>query len=934
MRKFKNVLLVALFFVTATVLGQTKLTGIVVDEMGEPLPGASVVVKGTTNGTATDFEGQFMLNAKSNSGAVVVSFVGYNSKEVAYSSASTNLGTIELEPANILGEIVVTGLIDVAKDRQTPVAVSTIKASEIQERLGSQEFPEILNTTPSVYATKAGGGYGDSRINIRGFSQENIAVLVNGVPVNDMENGRVFWSNWAGISDVTTAMQVQRGLGSSKLAISSVGGTINIITKTTDKKEGGSVLASYGNDNYFKTLATYSTGKNDKGFASSFLLSRTSGDGYANGTEFEGYNYFIGLGWELNEKHDLQFMLTGAPQTHNQRSGSFFAAATLADYVKYGTKYNFNHGYLNGKEFNWRKNFYHKPVMSVNWNWDINDNSSLSTSAYVSFGRGGGTGDIGRIGGGRFASDTSLRNPDTGEVLWDEIVKSNSGQGGTFSEGFTSTNTPDFQTGTFIVNDPDLYSGFSSFRDPADRLDGVNRRNGIIRRASINSHNWYGVLSNFNTRLNENLTLDLGVDLRSYTGIHYRRVDHLLGADGYRDNDDVNNRFNILTTEYSSDLGSLINVLKDTDKEQKIDYHNDGQVRWAGIFGQLEYKNDDISAFIQGSVSHQGFKRIDYFNYLDTDPARETAWKNILGGNIKGGLNWNINEKHNVFVNGGFYSKQPNFDAVFLNFRNDLNADPRNEKVIAFELGYGYRTERFKANVNLYRTQWKDRFISPSANFDINNTPNNRFDDEQGTANVSGVEQIHMGFELDFTYDITDDVRFVGMTSIGDWEYKGNLLNNPAFDSNQNAIGTIDLYLDGIKVGDAAQFTARMGIDVDVTENFSIDYSQRFVDRLFARINAEDFRTAAQGARGSLQLPGYSVADLGLSYKWNFNSESKQSLNFRFNINNLFDQEYISESLTNTHADANSVTYNGVDVRNKVFFGFGTTWNMSVRYNF
>ena len=76
--------------------------------------------------------------------------------------------------------------------------------------MGNQEFPEVLNTTPSVYATKSGGGFGDSKINIRGFAQENIAVMINGVPVNDMENGAVYWSNWAGLSDVTSAMQVQR----------------------------------------------------------------------------------------------------------------------------------------------------------------------------------------------------------------------------------------------------------------------------------------------------------------------------------------------------------------------------------------------------------------------------------------------------------------------------------------------------------------------------------------------------------------------------------------------------------------------------------------------------------------------------------------------------------------------------------------------------
>ena len=922
MKQIKNLLLVALFFVSATVLAQTQISGTVVDEIGEPLPSASVVEKATTNGTSTNFDGQFKLNAKSTSGTLVITFVGYKDKEVKF-NGSGNLGTIKLQPSdNVLEEVVIKGLIDVAKDRETPVAVSTIKAAEIQEKLGSQEFPEILNTTPSVYATKSGGGFGDARINIRGFSQENIAVLINGVPVNDMENGAVYWSNWAGLSDVTTAMQVQRGLGSSKLAISSVGGTINIITKTTDKKEGGSVLASYGNDNYLKTLATYSTGKNENGFAASFLFSRTAGDGYVNSTEFEGYNYFVGLGWEINDAHDLQFMLTGAPQTHNQRTSSFFNMGELRDYVKYGTRYNYTGGFINGEEYNWRKNFYHKPVTSLNWNWDINENSSLSTSAYVSFGRGGGTGDLGRIGGFRFSSDRNLQGQN-GTFLFDELISSNSGQGGTFNNGVTTNNSVDPSTGLYIVNDDELRS--------TDIPAGLQRRNGIIRRASVNSHNWYGLLSNFNTKLNDELTLDFGIDIRSYLGIHYRRVDDLLGADGYRDNDDINNPLNVLTTEYSSDLSSLWNVFRSTDDEEKINYHNDGKVRWFGGFAQLEYKNDDISAFVQGSLSNQGFKRIDYFNYLDTDPEQETDWQNIWGGNIKGGLNWNINEEHNVFVNGGYYSKQPFFDSVFLNFRNDINPNPRNEKVIGVELGYGLKTERFSLNANLYRTQWKDRFISISSEFDVNNTPNDDSDDEIGSTDLQGVEQIHMGVELDATYKITEDVTLFSMVSVGDWQY-GGTVSGTAFDNNQVAIGTNTLYLDGVKVGDAAQTTGRLGVEIRPWKGFKVDYSQRFVDRLYARINTEDFDRPDND--GSLELPGYALSDLGVSYKWNLNEERNEALSFRLNINNLFDEEYIAESATNIFAQPGDETYRGVNTRNKVFFGFGTTWNFSVRYSF
>ena len=909
MKNFKNLLFVASFFIAATVIGQTQISGTIVDESNEGLPGASVVIKGTTNGTETDFDGKFMLTASTESGTVIISYLGFKTMELAF-TGSGDLGNIKLkEDGNILEEVVLRGIVDIAKDRQTPVAKSTIKAAEIQDRLGSQEFPELLNTTPSVYATKSGGGFGDARITIRGFAQENIAVLINGVPVNDMENGKVYWSNWAGLSDVTTAMQVQRGLGSSKLAISSVGGTINIITKTTDLKEGGSIVSSVGNDGYFKNLASYNTGKNENGFAASFLMSRTAGNGYVDGTEFEGFNYFVGLGWDKGD-HNFQFMLTGAPQTHNQRTTSFFNMADIGDYLKYGKKYNYNHGYLNGEEFNWRKNFYHKPISSFNWSWDINETSSLTTSAYVSFGRGGGTGDIGRLGG-NYASDSRFRNPDTGLVEWDEIVRANSGLGGNFSSGYSYTNPADPSTGLQIVNDDEL-------RD-SSMPNGLERRNGFIRRASVNSHNWVGLLSNYNTKINDNLSFDVGVDIRSYKGYHYRRVDNLLGADGYRDNDDINNPLNIQSTAYSSDLAQQWNVFRSTEDEQKIAYNYDGKVRWAGAFSQLEYVSDDISAFVQVGISQQGFKRIDYFNNLDSDPQQETDWQNFIGGNIKGGVNWNIDENHNVFVNMGDYSKQPFMDAVFLNNQNIINENVRNEKVYGFELGYGYTSEKLRANVNFYRTEWRDRF----------KTVGYRDGNVRGTADLQGIKQLHTGIELDFTYDLSDKFRLVGMASLGDWEYAGNV-SGTAFDNDVQAVGTVNLYLDGIKVGNSAQTTARLGFDWDVARNFKVDYSHRYAARLYADINTEDFDSVDND--GSLQLPNYFLGDLGMSYKFDFKDSS--NLNFRLNINNVGNTEYIAESLTNNFLESGDDSYQGINTNNKAFFGFGTTWNLTARYRF
>jgi outer membrane receptor for Fe3+-dicitrate len=279
------------------------------------------------------------------------------------------------------------------KDRKTPVAMSTVNAKQISEVYGgSAELPEVLKLTPGVYATKTGGGVGDSRINIRGFDQRNIAVTINGIPVNDMENGWVYWSNWAGLGDAVSTIQVQRGLGASKLAINSVGGTMNIITKTTDAKAGASVMTSVTDYGQYKIMGYASTGLMDNGFALTTVLSKTAGNSYVDGTWIDGYSYFFTLAKQVNDKHRLVLTGIGAPQSHGQRSSGL----TPGQYDTLDRRFNGDIGYFdNGDLFNDRVNYYHKPQFSLNHYWNASEKTTVSSSLYYSIGHGGGSGRLG-----------------------------------------------------------------------------------------------------------------------------------------------------------------------------------------------------------------------------------------------------------------------------------------------------------------------------------------------------------------------------------------------------------------------------------------------------------------------------------------------------------------------------------------------------------
>ncbi|MEQ9439954.1 MAG: TonB-dependent receptor [Cyclobacteriaceae bacterium] len=879
-----------------------SVEGIVLDdETSEPLVGANVILEGTTTGTMTDIDGKFALGDLSvGKQTLNVSFVGYetNSIPVIISSGETvNVGSVSLS-GDAVGLAEVEIIASVAIDRKTPVAVSTIKGREIEQKIGNQEFPEILRNTPSIYVTKQGGGFGDARINVRGFDQRNVAVMINGIPVNDMENGWVYWSNWAGLSDVTSSIQVQRGLGASRLAISSVGGTINIITDAAKMQRGGSVSASIGNDGYQKYGVSLSTGLSDNGWAFSFQGTHTQGNGYVDGTEFSGWSYFASLAKQFNSQHSLNFTVIGAPQWHNQRSW----ANPISEYEQWGEKYNSDYGYLNGDEFSNRKNFYHKPKAFLNHYWTISDKTELATSAYVSLGRGGGTGDLGQINGRSLFSSTF--ETEDGILRFDDIQRWNQGE-----------RVPDFDN---VVRDEDgNVTGTLENKQPwtgGGGFDGqyVNTSsNGFIRRSSMNEHNWFGILSTLTHELSETLTLSGGIDARYYKGLHYRRVENLLGAAAYFDDDDINNPEKYITAEGRAD-------------GNEIDYYNDGLVNWLGVFGQLEYSLDKLSVFGSFSLSNQGFKRIDYFNYLDSDPEQETDWQNFFGGTAKVGANYNINEQHNVFANAGYFSRQPIFDNVFINFVNDINEDAKNEKILGIEAGYGFRSRVFSANLNLYRTEWADRAINRSvqnANF-------------EGTANIQDLGQLHQGVEIDFVATILDGLDLNGMVSIGNWTYTSDI-EARVFDDEQNFLGSETLFLDDVKVGDAAQTTFSLGATYEIITGLRVYANYFFADNLYADYNVADEGTFTEAGMQAWKLPSYDMVDLGVAYTFPLGG---LDATFRVNVNNVFDNVYISESDSNIAYDPENdsdVEYGtGGSIYNNVYYGFGRTWNAGLKIQF
>lgn len=865
--------LILTLMTSLAVFSQHRVSGVISDaQSGETLIGANVLY-GENLGVVTDFDGNYEFTVENGTYTLTISYVGYKTQT---QTVTVNGGPVVLNiklKQDILDEV--TLVADIAQERVTPVAFTSITPKKITEELGGRDLPLVLNQTPGVYATQSGGGDGDARINIRGFKQENMAVLIDGIPVNDMENGAVYWSNWFGLDAITTRMQVQRGLSASKLSIPSVGGTINILTSSIDAEESFKVEQSLNQFGKSTTALAYNSGLSKKGWAYAGVFTYKEGDNYADNSNVEGFFAYAKLTKKW-KKHILSLSSFIAPQEHDQRSFKQRIATYDVDYaldrgidtsqyegvfpLNKGRKYNRNWGYLQRTRFNndveretlsEKKNFYMKPQVNLNHTYIHNEKLKFNTALYLSIGRGGGTGINSSVGAGTYT--------DEGLINWQYFYDANAH--GVFNKD------GDFQKSTTFIE------------------------------ANRNDHNWFGLLSKVDYDLDDSWNISGGIDLRSYEGRHYKEVYDLLGGDYYIDP-------------------------SQNDKKLKVgdvfEFDNSVFVKWAGVFTQAEYTSGALSAFLNLSGSHISFMKEDY--YFD----EKSGTKSKFGGTIKTGVNYNLNENENVFFNAGYLNKARPSKYMFNRYTTSFREDTKNEVVTSFELGYHLGTEKFSVNANTYYTVWDGKPLDYV-----------RIDDGLYYT-VPGLDARHMGVELDAVYKFSKKFELQGMISLGDWIWTSKNVKVSEFDEPSRTITPTDkvFTFDGIHVGDAPQTQVALSVNYKPIKGgyfrlrygynakYFSDYSPQPTTDSFA----DDYKPV-----DAWQIPDYGTLDMFLGYNF---SIKKHKFSWRFSMYNVFDTYFISDADNNAGFMIDGQISNNDAESASVFFGAGRNFSTSIKLTF
>ena len=881
-----------------------KIAGTVIDaDNGEPIIGASVLEVGSSNGVVTDLDGNFSLKV-ANKATIKLSYVGYETVELA---AKANMGIIQLKAiAQVLEDVTIMG--QMAKQSKTPVAVSQVNALDIEERLGGGEFPEILKNTPGVHANGNGGGWGDSEIWMRGFDNTNVATMINGVPMNDMEGGTVYWSNWQGLSDVTSVMQTQRGMGASKVSAPSVGGTINIITKGIDAKRGGVVSYSIGNDGANKLLFSVSTGLMSNGWAITVLGAKSWGNGYIQGTGYNGYSYFANISKRINDRHQLSLTGFGAPQSHWQRPSGNSGALTLAEWnnvKKYMTdgmdyrRYNPAYGYANnGKQKGANFNKYHKPQISLNHVWQIDYKSSLSTSLYTSIGRGFG-----------YTAEASPYS----QYAYSDLTR------GAYNGVLTTV---------FRRED-----GSFDYGKVEDINAASTTGSELIIAENRNYHNWYGLVSTYQNKFFDVLDMTAGLDVRYYQGIHQAVISDLMSGEYFIDA----TRVNSVTAENNYHRNDPAWAYQKMTVGDVVYRDYTGHVMQEGAFATLEYSKDKLSAFINGSFSYTSYWRVDRFYYDENHQRSETV--NFAGGTIKGGVNYNFNAFNNLFINAGFISRAPKFNGAFMssNVSHAVNKDAANEKIASAEIGYGFHNQYVNFVANAYYTRWMDKTMSRSTTLDNQST---------GYINMTGVNAQHMGLEFELKARPAQWVELNAMLSLGDWRWKGKDVTGYLYDEHGNAVtsngtattvGAEDhawakINLENIRVGGQAQTTANVGVTFKPFKGFRIGAEYTIYDRNYSYYSFSGSNLTVGKTVNVVEpyrCPLGGVMDVRAGYSFDI---GPFRASITANITNVLDQHYIEKAWS-----ASTVTQTiAENTKDNIYFFYnkGRQWNIRFKLSF
>ncbi len=737
---------------------QTTVQGVVKDSQTlEPMSEVMVEIEGSILSTKTNQQGEFSFSTDVPDGNQTLILTKTNYLNLYYPIVITS------------GELVNVGELFLELDNENDELFTiTLSDDELNDDTsGADNISGLLSASQDIFQRAAAFEFSPSFFRLRGLNTDNGTVLMNGIEMNKIFDGRPQWSNWGGMNDVLRSQELSNGLAPSPYNFGGLLGSTNINLRASNYRSGGRITYSSSNRSYTNRLmATYASGMLDGGWAYAFTLGRRWGDeGFQDGTFYDANSFFVSVEKKLNDKHSLNLVGFYTPNRRGKSSPNTQEVFDLK-----GITYNEYWGWHDGEKRNSRIRRIAEPVIMLNHYWDISDKTSVNTNVAYQFGELGNSrldyagganpspayyqglpsyflaDDDGPDFSGAYIAQQSFQNG--GQVDWDRIYDSN------------LTNN--------INGD---YAAYVLYEDRSD--DKQFTANTILESS-----------------LNDNLTLNAAINYKRLKSRNFAEIIDMLGSNtGYLNVDSFDQvQFDLQNPDLVVGEGDIF----------RYNYNIEANV--LSGFAQAQFKYNKVDFFLAGSYTATEYQREGLYQ-------TETYANNSFGkgrklsfGGIgaKGGFTYKFSGKHIFNINAGYITKAPSIRNTFTNSRENhaivgdiTGIDITEEKITSFDANYIFRSSTVKARLTGYYTQMQDaNEISFYFADGISGV-------DQGTAFVQeilqGIDKSHMGIEFGMEAQVTPTIKLTGVASIGQFTY----------DNNPNLVLTSSDFVEGLNFGES-----------------------------------------------------------------------------------------------------------------------------------
>lgn len=590
---------------------------------------------------------------------------------------------------------------------------------------GGQNVASVLNSARDPFLSAATFGWGQYFFRNRGYENDNNMLFLNGVPMNDLEEGGVFYNSWSGLNDVFRGRSQILGLAPNELNFGGNGLNTSLDASASNQRKGTRVTYTSTNRSYRnRVMFTHNSGLKKNGIAYSVSLSRRwAQNGPIQGTFYDAFGYFGAIEKRFKH-HGISLMVVGAPIQRGKNGPATEEVFDLA-----GTHYyNPYWGYQNGKIRNSRVLKTHQPLFILSHDAKLDSKTTLNTAISYQFGSTAQSGidwynnadprpDYYRYLPSyqespvirQQVADDLRNNPEKLQIDWDHLYEANRNNiiGG-------------YRRSVYIVN---------------ENIEAIKKLNANI---------------NLQTVASDHAVFHAGVSFQSQSNHNYQRVADLMGGEYWENiNQFAQRTFGNGSGYELNDANASSAIVKKGDK-----YGYDYTIHFTKAVGFVQgvFTYNKFDFFIAGEGGYNTFHRTGHVKVglFEENSYGDSKIINFFIGRAKGGITYKLNGRNYFYLNGSSGNRAPFVDNVIISprTRNSIISNPVSEKVNSMEVGYLLRSPNVKARLTFYATEVKNatdikRFYVNSSSAVVNDVSNSF-----GNLIMQGINKRYTGLEF------------------------------------------------------------------------------------------------------------------------------------------------------------------------------------------